>query len=691
MGSQLILVDKSPDIQELQSREDILPLEQVEPDLLVTGAVEHDKVVTYRDRGGLPGYLRHCYRKDCVVPFAPASPSLKRPDRYRARWSMGNTERLSARRCQRKLRRVVKQVLVHLDGLGSASSCFQVLHDERGLSAHFLIDNDGTIYQTLALMERALHGGMVNEISVGIELQNRGNAARHGTFYDDGKHGPQRAKVYCEIHGVKILAYDFTEPQYRAMIALSQALHKHLDVPLRCPEKGGDLVYSLIDDPRRFEGFLGHYHIEAQKWDPGPFDFRRLFRAVGAKVIFPLPVLNARTGQPLLAEKVPPKEEAFRFTMEEERHHELSEGTPVSRPQFPVGPMGVSRLWHGGLHLKGSREGQPIFAPLLGQIVAARISPKSCGVGSCNFLLMRHQLVSNKGNRSFFTLFFHLQPEEWELSGKRWLPWVRRNETSEDPRPWVDALKAGQTTLLRETVQAGEVIGHVGEAGPLRLRSPQIHFAVFSGEAIHLEVGKPFWEPVGSCDATRRVCDDRTVLGLIDRPAGGKPRDGKLSRRELANFFGRDSRREQVRRLVACHLSEWTNRPSNWLQELQSTGAFAGRSHQELVALFDEQVEPTLWWTPEVGRWAGLPDSGVVYSYHPITFLRWYRGLPDQLKQAPRAVTGTLSAAELDRLSKVSLTVDGESSEGMVAGADEMLGDSAKQYKLEDLANGYDQ
>src|ERR1041385_2339075 len=45
----------------------------------------------------------------------------------------------------------VKQFVIHHDGCSSADMCFNVLHNERGLSCHFLLDNDGTIFQTIDL------------------------------------------------------------------------------------------------------------------------------------------------------------------------------------------------------------------------------------------------------------------------------------------------------------------------------------------------------------------------------------------------------------------------------------------------------------------------------------------------------------------------------------------------------------
>ena len=49
-----------------------------------------------------------------------------------------------------------------------------MLHDLRGLSVHFMLDLDGTIYQTLDLKEGAWHATVANGRSIGIEIANIG-------------------------------------------------------------------------------------------------------------------------------------------------------------------------------------------------------------------------------------------------------------------------------------------------------------------------------------------------------------------------------------------------------------------------------------------------------------------------------------------------------------------------------------
>ena len=83
------------------------------------------------------------------------------------------------------LQGVIKQVVLHLDGCVNSRSCFYSMHDMPrpdggcGLSAHFMIDADGTIYQTLDLLESAWHAEQANATAIGIEICNRGDASRN--------------------------------------------------------------------------------------------------------------------------------------------------------------------------------------------------------------------------------------------------------------------------------------------------------------------------------------------------------------------------------------------------------------------------------------------------------------------------------------------------------------------------------
>ena len=69
--------------------------------------------------------------------------------------------------------RAIRYFVNHWDVCLDSHSCQSVL-DKRGISVHFLIDNDGTIYQTLDMQHGAWHAGSdrSNRASVGVEISN---------------------------------------------------------------------------------------------------------------------------------------------------------------------------------------------------------------------------------------------------------------------------------------------------------------------------------------------------------------------------------------------------------------------------------------------------------------------------------------------------------------------------------------
>ncbi len=523
--------------------------------------IEHP-VVTFEDEGGYNAYIPHRLDNIGEIYASHPAPGLEqRATRYRLRRSMGQTNSLS------RLKKVMRQVVIHLDGCMSARMCFHVLHNQRGLSVHFMVDNDGTIYQCLDLVHCAYHAGGVNEVSVGIELQNRGDAARHPNAYAGG-----RETVTCRIHGAQFLSYNFTDAQYQGMTQLSRTLSRVFEMELTSPSEGKTPFWSTIPRPRTYKGFLGHYHVCAQKWDPGPWDFQRLFRNIGSKVTFPL------TPIPMQGKESDLEQHGDRYFENIDRDTEV---------HFPVGPLGQSRLWHGGVHLKGYQN-QAIHAVMRGNIVAARMAPP-CPVGSCNFVLIKHRFSMGRENWTFFSLYYHLAWSTEMADSEKSIPWLLRSQG----QPWRALLDQGEVVVFKEKVEAGEMIGAMGEAGPSGYRDDQIHFAVFSPTELSGRVDPGYWTIIDERNESR-FCSDPRIISMIDRPAGGSRPDGLLSRRELRNFFQMNPKRKETHRMVVRHRSEWT--PGGWDRELGKAPDFARIPAARRRHLVAQQVTPTLLW-----------------------------------------------------------------------------------------------
>lgn len=261
-------------------------------------------VVLWTDPGGYDGYrVEKRFAPIDQFDWEHSKQGLQTPNRYDSRTK--NPELAEATRGGNwdldQVRANVDQIVLHYDASGTSRQCFRTLHDLRGLSIHFMIDLDGTIYQTLDVKERAWHATKSNARSIGIEIANIGayppgspvlekwygrdsrglyvmfppEAGNGGIRTPDFVARPRRSDfVRGPIRDEPLVQADFTQEQYRSIAGLLAALHGALpEVPLDCPRdsSGVPLTRTLTDrEWDRFRGVLGHYHIQANKIDPGP-------------------------------------------------------------------------------------------------------------------------------------------------------------------------------------------------------------------------------------------------------------------------------------------------------------------------------------------------------------------------------------------------------------------------------------
>jgi len=208
------------------------------------------------------------------------------------------------------LQEVVHLFVLHYDVCGTSRQCFKVLHDARNLSVHFLLDVDGTIYQTLDLREKAKHASIANDASIGVEIAHPGCwpqplSADMRRWYerdDDGwrmrippgiENGvltegfvPRPARpdfVSGEVHGKTWFQFDYTEQQYRALARLCAGLARVFPrIRLEAPrDANGEVLRRALtkEELFAFDGIVGHFHVNDGKQDPGPaMQWDRLLR-----------------------------------------------------------------------------------------------------------------------------------------------------------------------------------------------------------------------------------------------------------------------------------------------------------------------------------------------------------------------------------------------------------------------------
>ena len=215
------------------------------------------------------------------------------------------------------LGQVVDQFILHYDVAGSSERCFRILQ-KRGLSVHFLLDIDGTLYQTLDLREQAWHATKSNPRSIGIEIAQLGarsarTIAELDDWYSQDAQGtrltaPNWAKdegplargfigrpareglIEGRIHGERLLQYDFTPEQYRTLAHLTAGLCRTFPrmAPDTARETNGQVATRMLTDEEfaAFGGVLGHFHVQRNKVDPGPaFQWDAFLQQVRAMVL----------------------------------------------------------------------------------------------------------------------------------------------------------------------------------------------------------------------------------------------------------------------------------------------------------------------------------------------------------------------------------------------------------------------
>lgn len=273
-------------------------------------------VVLWDDRGGFNAYNTHNHFPNTAMKSGK-------------RYTPGRSEKLAggdrkqlvpaSAQNSRDLAQVVDQFVLHYDVCGASERCFMVLHDDRELSVQFLLDVDGTIYQTMDVRDQAWHAGMANTRSIGVEIAQIGAYPEGATGPLDAWYEKDALGAYVSldrlepwhirtagfiarprkpdlqkglIHGTEYQQYDFTSEQYDSLVKLTAALSKALpNLKLDAPRDNAGEVRSdklSASEYESFQGILGHYHVSGNKRDPGPaFDWERYLRAVRREVARP--------------------------------------------------------------------------------------------------------------------------------------------------------------------------------------------------------------------------------------------------------------------------------------------------------------------------------------------------------------------------------------------------------------------
>ena len=177
-------------------------------------------------------------------------------------------------------KREPKFFVCHWDVCLSSEICYKVL-SKIGISVHFSIDNDGTIYQFMDMNDVAWHaGGKVwNNRSLGVEISNA-FYPKYQSWYEKRDFGSRPLITDAHVHGKKLEDHlGFYPIQLEALKALMRAVNKCTGIPLQAPLDRSGKTNTKVSKKAadgRFEGFISHYHLTTRKIDCAGLDIKKL-------------------------------------------------------------------------------------------------------------------------------------------------------------------------------------------------------------------------------------------------------------------------------------------------------------------------------------------------------------------------------------------------------------------------------
>jgi len=182
-------------------------------------------------------------------------------------------------------KRSISMIITHFDVCLSAASCKRVL-EKKGISSHFVIDNDGTICQMVDPQHSAWHAGrrVVNRASIGVDISN-GYYTKYQSWYRRKGFGSRPVLEGVKVHGTTLKScLGFYPVQIEAYKVLVKALCSFYDIPLEMPMGESGEVLRRVDKKVRsgkFKGIANHFHVTRGKIDTANLDWDKVLKELG--------------------------------------------------------------------------------------------------------------------------------------------------------------------------------------------------------------------------------------------------------------------------------------------------------------------------------------------------------------------------------------------------------------------------
>ena len=253
--------------------------------------------------------------------------------------------------------------------------CFSVLQNERGLSCHFLIDNDGTIYQTIDLALMAYHAAEWNIDSIGVELCNRGDAKKEPNYYSSGKYGPSATSSRARstaTRSSRSTTRRSSTTRSRGSRARCSALLPNLPAEFPQSSAGRADVGHDADASASFGVLRLHRPLPPDEPEvgSGPVRLQGVLQQAARRVLLPgVPARRAEEG-PGHARSSPSKPSELKDDAERALQARTSSAPTAGSSRSG---RGARRGCGTAASTSPAKDGAPVFAPFPGRLVAARM------------------------------------------------------------------------------------------------------------------------------------------------------------------------------------------------------------------------------------------------------------------------------------------------------------------------------
>lgn len=164
-------------------------------------------------------------------------------------------------------KRIIDAIIVHWDVTPNAPRTYRVLKHV-GLSSHFCIDNDGTIYQFADPKDIAKHCGKLNSRTIGIDI-NSLVYTKHAARYEKKGLG-RRPIITGRYHKRSKEILGYYDSQIDSGMKLIKVLCNFYNIPMEAPTDKNNNLWTSLHEPlrkRKWRGVACHYHLTKKKWD----------------------------------------------------------------------------------------------------------------------------------------------------------------------------------------------------------------------------------------------------------------------------------------------------------------------------------------------------------------------------------------------------------------------------------------